>query len=261
MTAAQTLRSLTGIAVVAALAGCSANPMHAMTGRIMTGHAEQHVTPEMFAMSDSRLVCASGTALEPLMASFARVGEPSDKSLTLLWLLAGACAEQQAWDAEMRYLRAERKADLEAARDARSDQQRWLQLAAERRLQSYRHALRAYDYDASQAEPSCPSLATPQDEVTFLLGLMTGLQAILNDANSGALADVPRDIALQTERAAACVDNTRWAGMPDALRASVWTLLPDSRPSPDVQPLEVLRTSSEMGVTQGLRVAGALEVI
>lgn len=94
-----------------------------------------------------------------------------------------------------------------------------------------------------------------------MLGLVTGLQAIVNDANSGGAAGVPRNIAPEAERAMRCLDNEKWAGIPNAVRATVWLLLPDTRPTLSPDPWEVLENSSQLGFKRGLRISSALEVI
>lgn len=89
------------------------------------------------------------------------------------------------------------------------------------------------------------------------MGLVTGMQAIVNDANSGAMAGIPRNIAPQAERAVRCVENEKWGGVPNAVRALVWLLLPDTRPPMSPDPWQVLEHSRELGFDRGFRVASA----
>jgi hypothetical protein len=250
---------LAGLAV--ALAGCSANPIYSTTGMVISGYAESEATPYVLQMSDTEMACALGEGTDPLVYSFSRVTSPPDTTGALLMLLAGNCMEYRAWDAELDYLRARYNSDVPAARDARERSKRLYARTAERRYSSYLRAMAAYDFDPSAEPLECPFLFTDQDELTFLLGLLTGMQAIVNDANSGALAGVPRNIAPRTERALQCLDNEKWAGLPNAVRAMVWLLLPDTRPELSPDPWQVLDNSSEMGVEAGMRVPHAVQVL
>lgn len=146
-------------------------------------------------------------------------------------LLAANCSEYKAWEAELEYLRADFAGDVPAAKDAREKAKRLNARTAKRRYVAYQRAMAAYDFDPAAKEFECPFLFDDQEELTFLLGLLTGMQAIVNDANSGAMAGVPRNIAPRAERAAECLDNEKWGGLPNAIRGMVWLLLPDTRPS------------------------------
>ena len=130
------------------------------------------------------------------------------------------CMEYKAWAAELAYLRADYEGNVPVAKDARERSKRLYALTAERRLLAFRRAMAAYDFDPSKEPLECPFLFSEQDEITFLLGLLTGMQAVVNDANSGA-------------RAATCVDNEKVGGLPNAVRALVWLLLPQRTSAPD----------------------------
>jgi len=251
--------ALAGLAVV--LAGCSANPIYSTTGMVLSSYAESEATPYVLQMSDTEMACALGEGTDPLVYSFSRVTSAPDSTGSLLMLLAGNCMEYRAWDAELDYLRAQYNGDVPAAKDARERSKRLFARTAERRHNAYLRAMAAYDFDPSAEPLECPFLFTDQDELTFLLGLLTGMQAIVNDANSGALAGVPRNIAPRAERAAQCVDNEKWGGLPNAVRAMVWLLLPDTRPELSPDPWQVLENSAELGVKSGIRASHALQVV
>lgn len=251
--------ALAGMAVV--LAGCSANPIYTTTGMVLSSYAESEATPYVLQMSDTGMACSLGEGTDPLIYSFSRVTSAPDSTGSLLMLLAGNCMEYRAWDAELDYLRAQYNGDVPAAKDARERSKRLYARTAERRHSAYLRAMAAYDFDPSAEPLECPFLFTDQDELTFLLGLLTGMQAIVNDANSGALAGVPRNIAPRAERAAQCVDNEKWGGLPNAVRAMVWLLLPDTRPELSPDPWQVLENSAELGVKSGIRASHALQVV
>lgn len=254
------LQTLT-LAAVAALAGCSANPIYTTTGVVLSNYSEGEATPYVLQMSDPKMACALGEGIDPLLYSFSRVTEAPDTTGSLLMLLAGNCAEYKAWEAELAYLRADYQGDVATAKDAREEAKRLNALTAKRRYRSFQRAMAAYEFDPAAEPLECPFLFSEQDELTFLLGLLTGMQAIVNDANSGAMAGVPRNIAPQAERAATCLDNEKWGGTPNAIRALVWLLLPDTRPELSPDPWQVLEHSRQLGVEKGIRVPHALQAV
>ncbi|WP_372964375.1 hypothetical protein [Marinobacter sp.] len=212
-------------------------------------------------MSDPQMACALGEGVDPLLYSFSRVVDAPDSSGSLLMLLAGNCMEYRAWNAELDYLRAEYNGNVPAAKDAREVSKRLHARTAERRYEAYQRAMAAYDFDPAAEPMECPGFFTDQDELTFLLGLLTGMQAIVNDANSGAQAGVPRNIAARAERAVHCVDNEKWGGLPNAIRALVWLLIPDTRPELSQDPWGVLEDSAELGLKSGFRASHAVQVV
>ncbi|KPP99865.1 hypothetical protein [Marinobacter sp. HL-58] len=243
------------------LAGCSANPIYSTTGMVLSNYSEGEATPYVMQMSDPEMACALGEGVDPLLYSFSRVTDAPESTGSLLMLLAGNCSEYLAWEAELDYLRADFSGDVPAAKDAREKAKRLNAETAKRRYVAYQRAMAAYDFDPAAEEFECPFLFDEQEELTFLLGLLTGMQAIVNDANSGAMAGVPRNIAPRTERAAECVDNEKWGGLPNAIRSLVWLLLPDTRPSLSPDPWEVLEDSSRLGVAAGIRASMAIEAV
>jgi hypothetical protein len=249
------------LAAVASLAGCSANPIYTTTGVVLSGYSEGEATPYVMQMSDPEMACALGEGVDPLLYSFSRVTEAPDSTGSLLMLLAANCMEYRAWEAELAYLRADYAGKVPAAKDAREEAKRLNAKTAERRYHAFNRAMAAYDFDPAAEPVECPFLFNEQDEITFLLGLLTGMQAIVNDANSGAMAGIPRSIAPQAERAATCVDNEKWGGLPNAVRALVWLLLPDTRPELSPDPWSVLEHSSELGVQAGIRASLAVEAV
>lgn len=243
------------------LAGCSANPIYTTTGMVLSNYSEGEATPYVMQMSDPQMACALGEGVDPLLYSFSRVTEAPDSTGSLLMLLAANCSEIRTQEAELNYLRADFAGDVPAAKDAREKAKRLNAQTAKRRYIAYQRAMAAYDFDPAAEEFECPFLFDEQEELTFLLGLLTGMQAIVNDANSGAMAGVPRNIAPRAERAAECVDNEKWGGLPNAIRSLVWLLLPDTRPSLSPDPWAVLEDSSRLSVAKGMRASMALEAV
>jgi len=247
--------------VLTLLAGCSANPIYTTTGVVLSNYSEGEATPYVMQMSDPQMACALGEGVDPLLYSFSRVTDAPESTGSLLMLLAANCSEYRAWEAELAYLRADFAGNVPAAKDAREKSKRLNAETAQRRYIAYQRAMAAYDFDPAAEEFECPFLFDDQEELTFLLGLLTGMQAIVNDANSGAIAGVPRNIAPQAERAATCVDNEKWGGLPNAIRGLVWLLLPDTRPTLSPDPWTVLEDSSRLGAAAGLRASMAVQAV
>ena len=243
------------------LAGCSNNPIYSTTGVVLSNYSEDEATPYVMQMSDPRMACSLGEGVDPLLYSFSRVTDAPDSTGSLLMLLSGNCMEYRAWDAELDYLRADFNGDVQLAKDAREVMKRRNADTAARRLLSFQRAMAAYQFNPAADTLECPSLTNDQQELTFLLGLLTGMQAIVNDASSGAQAGVPRNIAPQAERAAQCVDNAKWGGLPNAIRALVWLLIPDTQPASSPDPWNVLDESSRMGVDAGMRASMAIQAV
>lgn len=252
---------LFALAAMVLLAGCSANPIYTTTGVVLSNYAEGEATPYVLQMSDTEMACSLGEGLDPLLYSFSRVTAPPDIPGSLIMLLAANCSEKRAWEAELEYLREDYAGNVPAAKDARERAKRLNAETAQRRYMAFQRAIAAYDFDPGAETLECPFLFSDQDELTFLVGVLTGMQAIVNDANSGAMAGVPRNIAPQAERAATCIDNEKWGGLPNAVRSLVWLLLPDTRPALSPDPWAVLENSSELAVAKGFRVAMALEAV
>ncbi|MCE7524909.1 hypothetical protein [Alloalcanivorax xenomutans] len=223
------LLSLSRVITLAAtlvLSGCAT--VYPPLGWTLGAYAEDEVTPYVLSEDDPNLAaCGTGNGLTQLMASFSRVVESPDYVLFYTHLLTGLCAEEHAYEADRRYWRARQQGQPVIARDELLQAQRWHALAAERRMNSVTALTRRYgDLD----EPRCPRLRSRNDELAYMVGLVTALQAVRSDLLSGGQVGVPRDLAVQAMRASTCLDNERWWGVPQAIRATVWSFVPGSAP-------------------------------
>lgn len=98
------------------------------------------------------------------------------------------------------------------------------------------------------------------DQTVYLMGMISGLQAMTNDINSGGAVNVPKDIAAVVERGMVCLDNAKFWGAPEAARAVIWTLLPgagDGKPDP----YQTLKQSVQLGEQKGVRLSHALYAV
>lgn len=223
------------------------------TGDLLIGFSREETVPYILESSDIGLGCAMSKAFAPFILSFSRVNTEPDELAIMLYLLAGNCSEIKAWEEELRYLRAEHSKNVLESQDAKVAHKRFLNEAARRQLAGYNSLVLAI------AEPGgeCPILASDEAEFYWLIGLLDGLQAMLNDLASGSNANVPLDIASKVGRGATCLNNEKWWGLPKAIQVAIWVTIPGKKPA-DVDPLKVLDHSMQIGFKQGVRITQAL---
>ena len=251
--------AMTAIVASSLLSSCS---YVIKTGaNVALGFSEKHIVPPILAGGDADMACNSGTALTPAIMATKDMGADPTRMAVLLYAAAGMCAENRALDAELRYLRASKDGKVTEAQDARIEQKRWAALASERQYAGYQ--LFAERWQAKykyKLGDSCPTMHKDLDQTVYLLGMLSGLQAMTNDINSGGAVNVPKDIAAIVERGLACLDDTKFWGAPNATRAVIWTLLPGAgEGKPD--PAATLKHSMEIGEQKGVRLAHALNAV
>jgi len=223
--------------------------------------SEKHIVPPILAGGDADMACNSGSALTPAIMATKDMGADPTRMAVLLYSAAGMCAENRALDAELRYLRASKDGKVTEAQDARIEQKRWAALASERQYAGYQLFAERWQakYKYSLGD-SCPTMRKDLDQTIYLIGMLSGLQAMTNDINSGGAVNVPKDIAAIVERGMACLDNNKFWGAPSATRAVIWTLLPGaSEGKPD--PYQTLQQSMKIAEQKGVRLAFAMNAI
>ncbi len=223
--------------------------------------SENHIVPPILAMDDADMACASGNALTPAIMSTKDMGADPTKMAVLLYTSAGLCAETEALNAELRYLRAAKAGNVAEAQDARIEQKRWAAIAAHRQYAGYQLFAERWETKYKfRLGDSCPTMKKDLDKTVYLLGMLSGLQAVTNDINSGGEVEVPKDIAAIVERGMACLDNEQFWGTPNATRAVIWQLLPGAEEGkPD--PQQTLRDSMAIGERTGVRLPHALYAV
>ncbi|MFE8070176.1 hypothetical protein QQM79_03880 [Marinobacteraceae bacterium S3BR75-40.1] len=247
----QRVRNLVLAGLMVTLTGCGAiqNMMYKTTGDVMKGFAKSHTVPYMLASDDLAMSCAMAEATSPLMLSFGRVTDDPDQLAVMMNLSAGACAEERAWEYELAYMRALRNQNPDNAEDAQIAQKRHLQLASERYLRGWNH-LKAHYGEPGNGE--CPDFDEDIDEFIYIGGLLSGLQALNAEIQSTAPVGVPKNIAAKVARATGCLDDDKWWGVPMAMRATVWALMPGAEPEGE-DAFERLDTADAKGVEARVR--------
>lgn len=252
---ARLMRVLATAATVGVLALASGCSPYKIAGDQMMKFSEKEMVPYLLGFDDTAMGCASGEALTPLLMTFEAVGSNPNQMAIMVYTAAALCAEEDALEHELRYLRAASQGNITEAQDARIAQKRAHALAARRQYTSYQRFVKYY------GEPpagKCPDeLDSDFDQLMFLVGLISGVQAALNDAQSDQAVGVPRDIAAKVERLAACVDSKKWWGLPQGIRAALWNTLPMIAP-PGAKPMETLARVAKQGEQQGVRLGHAM---
>lgn len=235
------------------VSGCSS--IYTTTGWFAYDFSESYAMPYVMKTDDSQMGCAMSEAMTPALLSFSELTWSPDRLATTMYMQAGACAEAEANEEGLTYLRAYNAQNIGEAKDARIRQKRLFALAANRQYKGYQHLV------AEFGEPGevCPDI-DEDEEFFWLLGLVSGLQAVMSDVRGQGEVGVPKDIAMKSVRGSQCLDAKRWWGVPKAMQAAVWTMMPDNAPE-GVDPWQELAEASEMAGESGVRLAQAVEVV
>ncbi len=220
------------------------------SGTLLVGFIESHAVPYVLKTEDVAMGCVMAEALTLLVPSLAEMNASPYKLQVIFGFLSGSCSEFKAWEQELRYIRALYSKNISEAQDARILQKRFLNQAASRQLKGFRSLQLAY---AEKPGLKCPKFTGWHDEFYWLVGLMDGLQAVLNDLASEGQANVPLDISLKVGRGAGCLNNKKWWGIPRAVQAAIWVSFPAHKPK-HVDPIQVLQDSVQIGLKQGMRI-------
>lgn len=243
------------VSVPVVLSGCGL--VYKGTGDVLVSYGKAEMVPYLMSYRDVGMACATGEALTPLLMSFGEVGSHPDKLAPLVFVSAATCSEGKALEAELRYLRAMKRGDTASAQDARSEQKAHAEQAARRLFEAYRYTVQVY---GEPMENTCPRLRSDFDELVWMVGLIAGVQSLLNDATAETAVGIPRDVAAKVERGAGCLDNEKWWGVPMATRAALWSILPMLAPE-GADASATLQASTQHGFNGGVRLASALQVI
>jgi hypothetical protein len=245
------------ISVTLLISGCTT--INRMSANIGLRFTEKNIMPALFSDDDVQMSCINGQALGPLIYAVGApgIGANNNQMFVLAYSAAASCAEQSALESELRYMRASRSNQIEEAQDARIEQKRWAGVASRRQYRAYQSFQNFYEEKYSiKIGEECPKFAGDFDELVFMLGAVTGIQAVVNDINSQNSVGVPKDIAAKVERAMQCLDSNKWWGVPNGVRAAVWSLLPGAGEGKD--PWATMKESMRIGQHEGVRLAYSL---
>lgn len=233
--------------------GCST--IYRTTGWFAYDFTEDYAIPYTMKTSDPEQACAMTSALSPALMSFTELTFTPDRAAVTMNMMMGVCAEEKAHEEALSYIRAFKAQNINEARDARIREKRAFAVAAQRQYSAYQHMV------AEFGEPGekCPKLGKKQ-EVYWVLGNLAGMQAVMSDLRAESVVNVPKDIAMKTVRGMQCVDNQRWWGLPQALQASIWIMMPDTAPR-GTDPWTEMERAGLLATAAGVRMAHAIEVV
>ncbi len=235
----------------AGLGGCS---MHALTGDMLNDFTVQHMTPYLMSTDDVGIGCETGVSLVSMVLAYDRVTKPANKAAVGSLATAASCAQEVAWENELRQIRAVKAGNASEAKDARIAEKRAHGQAAARFYRAYQRTVAHYGEPGGE----CPKLEHESDEITYLLGLTSGIQAVQHDRAAGEVVGVPLDVPRKSERGLTCLNNEKWWGVPMALRAAVWTGVPGATPEGE-DPWARLDEASALAVKSNVRMSLAVQ--
>lgn len=248
---------------LALLTGCQTVQRGATN--LTLGVMERNTVPPVLQVPDLDTGCTHATAMVPLVASFRSFhGDPSGLE-SILSTSSSLCAENEANVEELRYLRAQKDRRTSDALDARTNHKRLLDRTARRQLAAFdlmRAALeKKYRFQYGQ---TCPIGKFKRkdaefDQLIYLLGTISGLQAVVNDVAAQKAVGVPTDIPPKAEFAMGCLDNTKWWGVPQAIQATVWSVVPGASIGKDIP--GTYNQAMTIGERQGMRLPHVLAAI
>ena len=251
---AEPKRIAAAIAIVGFATGCTGT-FHSTTGDIMSSYAVEHMMPSMMTTDDVGMACETGVSMGAFLVSFGRVTDEPRRAGTIAFLTAAFCAKEAGWEAELAQLRAARQQRAEEALDSRIAEKRAHQAAASRFYTAFKYL----EGEFGRVGEGCPEIEA-EDELIYLLGLTSGLLAVLHDRNAEGIVGVSMEIPPAVARASECLDNDKWWGVPQALRAAIWTSVPGATPE-GVDPWQVLKDAAARGDRAGVRLAGSFEAL
>jgi hypothetical protein len=234
-----------------ALTGCN-------LARIADNQTVVVMAPEILAVPDVGLGCATGAALAPVLGALPGSDKkPAHRALLLTELSAAMCAEPRAWDAELSGAVAAREGRAASAKDLYESERRHHTTAAARYWRAWGHA-NAWWGEIGNGE--CPTFdPEANEELLYMLGLSSGVLALVHDGAGGLQVGVPLDTPRKVERGAKCLDDDQWWGVPMALQAAVWASVPGAAPE-GTDPKQVLADAAAKGDAAQVRLARAFQV-
>jgi len=203
--------------------------------------------------------CGTGMGLAQLSGSFSRVISRPARLLAMVNTTAAFCSEAQAQKYHLLVQRDLHNGQTELAKDDRIEAQRWERLTALRRYQVFKDTETAYGEVGE--DDNCPNLSnamgTNLDQLTYMTGVLSGVQGLLNDIQANSSVGIPQDIAARAGRASHCLDNRTWWGVPKAMEAIVWLSVPGNAPD-GADPWAQLQQSAAIGQQDGIALSAMI---
>lgn len=232
------------------MSGCAL--VESATSGVTLNILEEGFTPPALQMGDVDMGCTFATANGPLVGAARNFyGDPSLME-TVLLQSASVCSDAKALEEELRYIRASREKRSDDAQDARINQKRLMAVSAHRQSDSFlRMRTKLEQKYFFKYGSTCPRFKRDFDEMVYLLGSISGVQAVQSDMGAQQAVGVSLDIPPQVEFAMTCLNNQKWWGAPQALRAAIWSIIPGAADGKDVK--GTFESSMAIGEKSGVR--------
>ena len=231
--------------ILLALMGCLRGPVDGLT--------TQRVVPAALRVPDVDRVCRTGGALGHALVAVPR--RTPHRAMVIADATAALCDAEQARERDLSGLVEQGAGRIDLVRDHREAARRLRRRGAARFASAFAHTEAVWPWIGE----TCGRVR-PDDELTFLVGLVSGTLGMLEDKSSGSEVGVPLDTLARVGRSAACLDSATWWEAPVALQAAAWTVVPGSAP-PGVDPWEALEQAARRGAPSGVRLGWALTAV
>ena len=257
MTSLQKIVLRTSLALVATLVlgACSKDRL---VGNGLRTYTIDHALPMILQVDDVPMICHANDGFTPIIKAFTRFKVETDMMLAFGYAGSSICTENQAVEKELWSSLAEKQGWPDVAIDARIAQQLLNRDAGRKQLNAYNHTVSYFkkQHNYEFGEGKCPKLTQEVEELLLFVGATSALQGLNNDVSSGRLVNVDMGIPPKVVKAMDCLDNNKWWGFPQSIRAALTTILPES-PAIEAEAWKALQQNSALGVQQGMRVGYA----
>lgn len=232
------------------MSGCAL--LESGTSGVTLNILEEGFTPPALKNGDVDMGCTFATANSPLVGAARNFyGDPSLME-TVLFQASAVCSDARALEEELRYIRASREKRADEAQDARIAQKRLMALSAHRQVTSFERMRNKLEQKYFfKYGSNCPKFKRDFDEMVYLLGSISGLQAVQSDMGAQQAVGVSLDIPPLVDFAMTCLDNKKWWGAPQALRAAIWSITPGGSEGKDLK--AIFDTNMAIGEKSGVR--------
>lgn len=237
------------------LTACSKDQL---VGNSLRSYSLEYALPLILQTDDIQMICHANDGFSPLIKAFTRFNVETDMMLAFGYAGSSICTEKQASEKELWSTLTEKQGWTDAAIDARIAQQLLNRDAAHKQMAAYQHATNFFktQYHYEFGEGTCPRFKQELDELLLFVGATAALQALHNDVASGRLVKVDMEIPPKVIQALSCLDNQKWWGFPQSLRAALIIILPET-PEAEALAWQALQHNAALGVQQGVRIGYA----
>ncbi|RZI81105.1 MAG: hypothetical protein EOP38_20415 [Rubrivivax sp.] len=240
------------------MSGCAL--LESGTSAVTLNILEEGFTPPALKMGDVDMGCTFALANGPLVGAARNFyGDPSLME-TVLMQSASVCSDAKAIEEELRYIRASREKRSDEAQDARISQKRQMATSAHRQITSFeRMRTKLQQKYFFKYGSECPKFKRDFDEMVYLLGSASGVQAVQSDMGAQQAVGVSLDIPPQVDFAMTCLNNKKWWGAPQALRAAIWSIIPGGGDGKDIK--GTFESNMAIGERAGVRLPHLMAAI